>query len=86
MREADGELHGQDGEGKGAEPCYSITSLQSQPASSPSSSYLSPPFQREVNKQVVRHISVSVLRALPTTRAPVASESTVIMQHLAEPD
>lgn len=48
--------------------CYSITSLQSQPASSPCSSYLSPPFQREVNKQVVRHISLSVLRALPTTR------------------
>lgn len=44
------------------------SSLQTQPTPSHSSSYLSGPSHREMNKQVVRHISVSAPRALPTTR------------------
>lgn len=50
--------------------CYSIGwhHYRSQPAHSHSSSYLSALSRREVSKQAVRHISVSVLRAVPASR------------------
>lgn len=45
-----------------------VVTIHSLPAPSQGSSYLSAVSRREVNKQAVRHISVSVLRAVPTTR------------------
>lgn len=47
---------------------HQLSSPQSQPTPSRSSSYLPARFRGEANKQAVCHISVSALQALPATR------------------